>query len=159
MAYPIIMTFSQPVRADRYGVMVSGDARVYLSFKNGEWRCTGVEPGGLSASGKTPQEAGFNFRVRLGEVLNDIAELAPTLSEYRSRLAGFLATNRVAAGRWNAALLALRTGGAISDKSVSSLPRKVASERKPIRIEKAVEFPAGREETNLAEPDEMDKAA
>jgi hypothetical protein len=136
--YPVIISFVQTVRGQNFIARVHGDARVLIEEQDGEWICSGVNPGGISESGATPRDAGLAFRHVLGVVLNDLSEAAGDFSQFRLEATQFVETLHDAnLAKWREAVSSFRTGQAQPNDGVEDLPRRSAESVKGIRIETA----------------------
>lgn len=71
--YPIIFTFNEVVEAVGFKAAVNVRGRAIAVFEDGEWWLHGVEPGGLSESGDSLDEAGKSFNRGFREFLEDAA--------------------------------------------------------------------------------------
>src|SRR5437667_8069102 len=77
--FPCIFNFVQDVVCDGVRARVSGTGRVLLIPADGKWWCSGVVPGGMIESGRTPQEAYAAFRQALREAIEELASEARSL--------------------------------------------------------------------------------
>ena len=121
--YPLIFRTTHVVRCAAYEALIRVDGRLLMTQEDGEWVCSGVEPGGLLESGAGANVAYEIFRSGLRRALDGLAESSATLAEFRSRAEMFFAKDEVEETRWNSALKALRQGGAPLDEAFSRMNR------------------------------------
>lgn len=91
-------------------VLTSGRALAELDEES-RWWINGVNPGGVCASGATPNEALQAFRIAIHEVLLDCAVRCKTFDAFRSDVEMiFDSTGEALLSDWQNAALALRAG-------------------------------------------------
>ena len=121
--YPLIFRTTHVVRRAAYEALIRVDGRLLMALEDGEWVCSGVEPGGLLETGAGANVAYEVFRLGLRRALDGLAESSDTLAEFRSNAEVFFATDEVEEARWNSALEALRRGSIPLDDAFSLMHR------------------------------------
>lgn len=135
--YPLMFSFSQPVQGSGFAAHVHGDGRAIVEFEDGEWWCSGVAPGSLTASGTTPAEAYVAFRSLLRQLLEDLAAEAGSYDYFVRDARALLDTvNRPNARQWEEALDALQSGKLKPAHGVEKFERRKATKLEPIAIER-----------------------
>lgn len=110
--FPLMFGFSDLVQGQGFIAQVRTEGRALMTFEDGEWWMSGVNPGGVMASGATEKEALAEFRQSYAAVLQDSASLADSFASFRSDVeAIFNSTTDEFVSQWTTAALAIRAGG------------------------------------------------
>ncbi len=110
---PLIFGFNDLVMGRGFVAEVNTDGRGALALEGGEWWMSGVNPGGVAASGATEAEALANFRNAYRLVLKDSAMLANSFEDFSRDVQGIFASTTLGMiDGWKAAALAVRGDGA-----------------------------------------------
>ena len=111
--FPLMFGFSDLVMGRGFVAEVTTDGRATMAQEDGEWWMSGVNPGGVAASGATVAEALANFRNTYRLVLTDSAMLANSFEEFSRDVQGiFASTTQELIEEWKAAAMAIREGAA-----------------------------------------------
>lgn len=111
--FPLMFGFNDLVMGRGFIAEVTTDGRATMAQEEGEWWMSGVNPGGVAASGATVAEALANFRSTYRLVLSDSAMLANSFEEFSRDVQGiFASTTADLIEEWTAAALAIREGAA-----------------------------------------------
>ena len=133
--YPIIFKFTQPVRCDSFSAVVVGEGRALIELEDGAWWCHGVEPGGLTANGESPQDAYRKFRESIGWIIGDFASEALSFERFEDRVKNFMADEDAAElDRWKGAVEQVRTGLRV-EEPFAQMERRSADSELAVRIE------------------------
>lgn len=137
VAYALIFTFKEIITSKRFMSSVSGSGRALMVREDdGGWWLYGVEPGGLSASGDTPQEAHRKFTDALKGILLDIASEAESFAAYADQVKLFFhEIDDVEEASWRSALEAIRSGRVTLEAPFSALPRQPAESQRFIIVQ------------------------
>lgn len=109
---PLMFGFNDLVMGRGFVAEINTDGRGTLALEAGEWWMSGVNPGGIAASGATEAEALANFRNAYRLVLNDSAMLANSFGEFSRDVRGiFASTTQELVEEWKAAAMARRRSG------------------------------------------------
>ena len=121
---PLMFGFNDLVMGRGFVAEVNTDGRGALALEGGEWWMSGVNPGGVAASGATEAEALASFRNAYRLVLKDSAMLANSFEEFsRDVKAIFASTTLELIDGWKAAVVAIHEGAAAGPfKDLPSLP-------------------------------------
>ncbi|SRR5258708_14567360 len=122
--HPLVFTLQDAVTGCGFlaGIVVTGKA--VMEREDGKWWMYGVCPGGIAASGDTPNEAFIDFRNKYKEALFDIAEECQSFLGFRKAVQDFFEEDKQESSRWDTALTILRENeNGISDP-FKNLPRK-----------------------------------
>ena len=122
--HPLVFTLQDVVTGCGFlaGIVVTGKA--VMEREDGKWWMYGVCPGGIAASGDTPNEAFVDFRNRYKEALFDIAEECGGFLVFRKAVQEFFVEDKQESSRWDTALKILRENeDGISDP-FKNVPRK-----------------------------------
>lgn len=126
-------------------IAVQGTA--LLAHEDGEWVMYGVQPGGISDTGSTPQETHASFRQSFKEVLFDLVEEARDLDDLRRLVERFAyQVNGEQQTEWEAARTAVRAGAQPDDPFAAGLPQERGDVKCSVlveRIEEKKTTPAG----------------
>lgn len=123
-ANPLLFGFRDAVAGNGFMASVHLNGRALMEFEDGEWWVSGVEPGGILASGATPHEAYAAFREAVRTVLFDSASLTENFAAFErdvQALAG--QKNEVAETRWEQARGDIRGGAEPDNEFAAGLPR------------------------------------
>lgn len=122
--HPLVFTLQDVVTGCGFlaGINVTGKA--VMEHEDGKWWMYGVCPGGLAASGDTPNEAFLDFRNRYKETLFDIAEECGGFLAFRNAVKEFFAEDVQENARWDAALTILRQNEHCLSEEFTKVPRK-----------------------------------
>lgn len=111
--------------------VVATNGRALFVEEDGECWFYGVNPGGMAASGNSPDEAHTAFRTRFQQVLADFAAAAPTFEDFRHEVERFFReTNEPTEQDWTAAVEEVRAGRV----SAEGLPQKPAASPRSISV-------------------------
>jgi hypothetical protein len=120
---PLIFGFNDLVMGRGFVADVTTDGRGTLAIEAGEWWLSGVNPGGVAASGATEAEALASFRSTYRQVLNDSALLANSFEEFsRDVKAIFASTTSELIDGWKGAAVTVHEGAAAGP--LKDLPRR-----------------------------------
>ena len=159
-AYPLIFRFSAVVANAAFRARVRGTGRALAVWEEGEWWCSGVEPGGLTEPGGSPVDAYLRFRKTLGEILGELAEECGSTERFSQRVGAFFAQrDEDDLARWHEALLMLRRGELSLTQDVARLPRETARTSAAVEIEGTNDFHEQPELLSLADPEPLTRAA
>jgi len=154
--YPILFSgFRHVVKGPSFEAVITANGRTLISEEDGEWWCSGVEPGGIIVEGEGPSGAFEKFGAAFRHALEDIAEGAKTFAVFETEVCALFNTDPNDARRWEAALGHFQKGAEIPEQ-FRNLPRKVWNESdievevRPLeKLEKAPMEAAVREERSL----------
>ena len=90
--FPLMFGFNDLVMGRGFVAEVTTDGRATMAQEEGEWWMSGVNPGGVAASGATAAEALANFRNTYHLVLIDSAMLANSFEEFSRDVQGIFAS-------------------------------------------------------------------
>ena len=122
--YPLVFGIRDAVAGRGFLAGVSLQGRALLEFEDGQWWVSGVEPGGITASGDTPDTAYSSFREGLRRVLFDSAHLTESLEAFEAEVKALASQrNPAAEERWDAARQLIRAGAAVEESFAADLPR------------------------------------
>ena len=122
--YPLVFGIRDAVAGRGFLAGVSIQGRALLEFEDGRWWVSGVEPGGVTEGGDTPDAAYRNFRVALRLVLFDSAQLTDSLEAFEADVKSLAGQrNPAAEERWEAARQLIRAGAAVEESFAGELPR------------------------------------
>jgi len=123
--YPLVFGVRHAIAGRGFLAGVSVNGRALLEAdEDGLWWMTSVEPGGLTASGETPDAAYANFRETLRLVLFDSAHLTDSLDAFEVDAKSLgRERNTAAEARWDAARQEIRGGAALDVDFAAALPR------------------------------------
>ena len=111
--FPLMFGFNDLMMGRGFVAEVTTDGRATMAQEEGEWWMSGVNPGGVAASGATVAEALANFRNTYRLVLTDSAMLANSFEEFSRDVQGiFASTTQELIEEWKAAAMAIREGAA-----------------------------------------------
>jgi len=159
-AFPLIFRFSVVVVNERFRAHVRGTGHALAAYEDGQWWCSGVEPGGLTEPGTSPVDAYLGFRKTLGEIFEQIADDSHTVEDYARRVGQFfLHADSHDRQRWQDALESLHRRESSLTEDVAKLPRQAAATRPQVEIEGANAFSEQPETLSLADPEPLSKAA
>ena len=109
--FPLMFGFNDLVMGRGFVAEVTTDGRATMAQEEGEWWMSGVNPGGVAASGATVAEALANFRNTYRLVLTDSAMLANSFEEFSRDVGGiFASTTPELIEEWKTAAMAIREG-------------------------------------------------
>lgn len=104
-AIPLFFRYRDVVFGQGFAATVETTGRALCVREGKEFIMTGVEPGGLAASGDTTESAGHAFRRMFTEVLFDFALDAATFQDFKNGVEGFVnETSPAALEEWDAAV-------------------------------------------------------
>jgi len=128
VTYALIFTFKELITSNRFLSSVTGSGRALMVREGDEgWWLYGVEPGGLAASGDTPQEAHRKFTDALKGILLDLADESASFADFDRRVQAFFhEVDETETGNWTRAIEALRSGELRLEDPFSALPRQPA---------------------------------
>ncbi len=135
--FPLFFTFREVVSGNGFlaGVMVKG--RVLMTQEDDQWCLYGVQPGGMAASGATPQEAHHTFSTSLKGILYDIAASDETYPEFEKHVREFFhAVDASDAVRWQEAREGYRSGAKIADPFIANLPKDPSEDEGSLTVER-----------------------
>ena len=159
-AFPLIFRFSAVIVNDRFRAHLRGTGHALAVFEDGQWWCSGVEPGGLTEPGASPVSAYLGFRKTLGQILEQLAEDSPTVEDFGEQVGRFFAhADPHDRQRWREAVESLRRRESPLTEDVAKLPRQAAETRPAAEIEGANAFNEQTETLSLADPAPLPKAA
>ncbi len=120
---PLIFDFNDLVMGRGFVAEVNTHGRGVLALEAGEWWMSGVNPGGVAASGATGAEALANFRNAYRLVLNDSAMMASSLEDFSRDVQGiFASTTSELVDGWTAATVVVQESPVAAP--VKDLPRR-----------------------------------
>lgn len=126
--FPILFTgFRHVVKGPSYEAVITASGRTLISEENGEWWCSGVEPGGIIVEGEGPHGAYEKFRAAFRHALEDIAEQAKSFKDFEGEVCALFHTDDADAQRWEAALKRIQTERDVPEP-LAKLPRKIWNE-------------------------------
>jgi hypothetical protein len=130
--YPLLFTYRDRVFGNGFvAEVVALNGRVLCVEDDGECWFYGVNPGGMAASGATPDEAHAAFRVTFRNVLADFAAAAPTFDEFRREVERFFSeSNEPTEREWTTAVGAVRAGQVTAE----GIPHKPAESPRSITV-------------------------
>ncbi|MPZ20883.1 MAG: hypothetical protein GEV06_23710 [Luteitalea sp.] len=130
--YPLLFSYRDLVFGNGYvAEVVATNGRALVEEEDGAIWFEGVNPGGMAASGRSPDEAHAAFRERFRHVLADLASEAETFDAFRREVARFFdETNEPAERDWLAAVEAVRAG----EVRAEGLPQKPAASPRSVRV-------------------------
>ena len=110
--YPLLCGFREHAMGKNFIVAVAASGRALaVEEPEGGWWIYGVNPGGISASGQTLQDAHAQLRETFHQYLLDVADEAANFDTFCSEVRRFfLATNRPTEEEWNDAVAEVRRG-------------------------------------------------
>jgi hypothetical protein len=122
--HPLVFTLQDVITGCGFlaGIVVTGKA--VMEQEDGKWWMYGVCPGGIAASGDTPNEAFVDFRNRYKEALFDIAGECGSFLVFRKAVQEFFEEDTQENSRWNSALKILRENEDAITDPFKNLPRK-----------------------------------
>ena len=129
---PLLFTYRDRVFGNGFvaEVIATNGRALFVEEDGGCW-FYGVNPGGMAASGQSPDEAHAAFRTRFQAVLADFAAAASTFEEFRSEVERFFSETNEPTGReWEAAVDAVRAGRVAAE----GIPRKPAASPRSISV-------------------------
>lgn len=123
--YPLIYTFREVLSGRGFVAGVAVQGKALLVHEEDEWVVYGVQPGGLSDTGATPQEAHAAFRQAFKEILFDLAEEARDIAHLQTLVQTFVAQiNEEQSLEWNEARAAVRAGAHPEEPFAAKLPQE-----------------------------------
>jgi predicted RNase H-like HicB family nuclease len=123
--YPLVFGIRHAIAGRGFlaGVSINGRALLEVD-EDGLWWMTGVEPGGVAASGETPDAAYASFRETLRLILFDSAHLTDSLASFEGDVKSLgHQRNEAAAARWDVARQEIRAGATVDADFAAALPR------------------------------------
>jgi len=109
--YPLLFGWRELVEGDGFIARIAVSGRALLTDEDGEVWVEGINPGGFSASGKSPGEALAEFGLAFRAVLFDIASDAASFAAFREEVQRFFEeTNAPALAEWEEAVRQVRAG-------------------------------------------------
>lgn len=139
-AYPLMYRITEPVQGKGFAALVIAEGKVLMARENDEWWCHGVEPGTLTAEGEGPTVAYQRFRKEFANLLEDLAEEAPSFDRFQQEVRMFFATDRVDEARWRIAVAEMRPPEGL-DSAFAGMQR-MAPRESSIKIELQAKFVA-----------------
>ena len=129
---PLLFTYRDTVFGNGFvAEVIATNGRALFVEDDGEFWFYGVNPGGMAASGQSPDEAHAAFRSRFRHVLADFAAAAATINEFRGAVEQFFSeTNEPTEQDWTAAVEAVRAG----QVSAEGVPQKPAASPRSISV-------------------------
>lgn len=123
--------FSATIPGPGYNAEVKVQGRALLVEEEpGLWLLYGVNPGGMSDEGDTPQNAYINFKTFFKGILEDLAAEAANFEVFSAEVAAFIGqTDKVDLVRWEAARAEARAGRQFGE--AFSKMKKVADDPEP----------------------------
>lgn len=129
--YPLFFTYRDQVFGPTFQANVTSRGRILGADEHGEVWVYGVEPGGLSATGATPDAALNAFRETFRTVLADIAGNSPNFATFQAEVSAFFReVSEPMVADWNAAVAAVRAGAV----EIAGAPRESAESPSQIDI-------------------------
>src|SRR5690349_16238262 len=120
--YPIFFTLTHDVRGQAFSARVLTRGRALITFEDGQWWCSGVNPGGMTAEGETPVQAFAHFRGDLGLIYADLAAEAPSCKAFVDVVRSFVdQTNQRNLEEWKTARDRIRAGEKPEDQTIATL--------------------------------------
>jgi predicted RNase H-like HicB family nuclease len=133
--FPLLFTIRELISGNGFLAGVIGQGRCLMVNEGEEegWWIYGVQPGGIAASGKTPEEAYLRYIIALRNLFADLASQSSDFRTFQTSVETFFAQiDREDEGRWKVAVGVVRTGADV-DSPVSELPRQQAET--PVSVE------------------------
>lgn len=129
---PLLFTYRDTVFGNGFvAEVVATNGRALLVEENGECWFYGVNPGGIAASGSSPDDAHAAFRTRFQQVLSDFAAGASTIEDFRHEVERFFReTNEPTERDWTTAVEAVRAGRV----SAEGIPQKPAESPRTVSV-------------------------
>jgi predicted RNase H-like HicB family nuclease len=145
VAYPIIFTITNLVPGAGFLAKVRACGKALMVREDdGAWWLYGAEPGGLAASGTTPQEAFLRFSETFKNVLDDQASECTSLNAFSIAAAEFFGEScEETTSEWAAASEAIRSGNLRPEPPFSQMTRQPAETPTFISIEEVPEAALG----------------
>lgn len=137
-AYPLMYRITEHVQGKGFAALVIAEGKILMAREDGDWWCHGVEPGTLTADGEGPMVAYQRFRKEFANLLEDLAELAPSFDRFQQEARMFFATDRVEEARWLTAVEDLRRAEGL-DSAFAGMQRMAPGESS-IKIELQAKF-------------------
>jgi predicted RNase H-like HicB family nuclease len=114
--YPLLFSRHELIEGNGFVARVAVSGRALLVDEDGEFWVEGVNPGGFSASGKSPSEALAEFCAAFQAILFDIAAEAKSFEGLQGEVRNFFEeTSAPALREWEEAVLAVRAGTVTAD--------------------------------------------